>query len=38
MSQPNAPTIKLHKSLIRLAKGALTAWEEWLKEKEKQTN
>lgn len=24
-------TKKLHESLIRLAKGMLTAWEEWLK-------
>jgi len=28
-------TIKLHESLIRLAKGMISAWEEWLKEKKK---
>ena len=26
------PTIKLHESLIRLAKGMIKAWEEWLAE------
>lgn len=25
-------TRKLHEALIRLAKGAITAWENWLKE------
>jgi hypothetical protein len=25
-------TIKLHETLIRMAKGMLTAWEAWLKE------
>jgi hypothetical protein len=25
-------TIKLHEMLIRLAKGMLSAWEDWLKE------
>ncbi len=24
-------TVKLHEALIRLLKGAITAWEEWLK-------
>lgn len=28
-------SIKLHESLIRMAKGMITAWEEWLKEKKK---
>lgn len=27
-------TKKLHEALIRLAKGAITAWETWLKEHE----
>lgn len=27
-------TIKLNKSLIRLAKGMISAWDEWIKEKE----
>lgn len=24
-------TIRLHEQLVRLAKGAITAWEEWIK-------
>lgn len=28
-------TRKLHEALIRLAKGAVTAWESWLKEQTK---
>jgi hypothetical protein len=31
MSHLSQPTIVLHESLIRLAKGMLKAWEEWLK-------
>jgi hypothetical protein len=27
----NAASIKLHESLIRLAKGVIDAWEKWLK-------
>lgn len=27
----SVPTVKLHEALIRLVKGALKAWEEWLK-------
>lgn len=27
-------TLKLHRALIRLAKGMLTAWEEWVNESE----
>ena len=27
----NTPTIKLHEVLIRLAKGMISAWEDWLK-------
>lgn len=27
----NAATVALHSALIRLAKGAIKAWEEWLK-------
>lgn len=31
MSQPiHTATIKLHESLIRLVKGAIKAWEDWL--------
>jgi len=26
------PTLLLHESLIRLAKGMISAWEKWLKE------
>lgn len=33
----NTSTVLLHRSLIRAAKGALAAWERWLKERE-QTN
>ena len=31
----NLATRKLHEALIRLAKGAVTAWESWLKEQTK---
>lgn len=27
----SAATLKLHETLIRLAKGVISAWEEWLK-------
>ncbi len=27
-------TLKLHETLIRLAKGMITAWETWLKEQQ----
>jgi len=27
-------TIKLHETLIRLAKGMISAWENWLKEQQ----
>lgn len=27
----NIATVRLHETLIRLAKGLITAWEEWLK-------
>lgn len=27
----NAATVALHSALIRLAKGAIKAWEDWLK-------
>jgi hypothetical protein len=30
VSQKDQASIKLHESLIRLAKGMITAWEEWL--------
>lgn len=33
MSQVSSATVKLHESLIRLAKGMISAWEVWLKEK-----
>lgn len=29
-------SIKLHESLIRLAKGMIKAWEEWIHESKKQ--
>jgi len=29
-------TIKLNESLIRLAKGMIKAWEEWINEKKQQ--
>lgn len=37
MSKPTQATIKLHESLIRLAKGMITAWEEWLRAKKEET-
>jgi hypothetical protein len=33
----NAATASLHRALIRLAKGAITAWEDWLKAMNKNT-
>lgn len=30
------PTIILHEKLIRLAKGMISAWEEWITEVKKQ--
>lgn len=33
MNQLSPPTVKLHESLIRLAKGMISAWEEWVKAK-----
>jgi hypothetical protein len=27
----DAPTVELHEKLIRLAKGMVSAWEEWVK-------
>lgn len=32
MSQLPQPTVKLHEKLIRLVKGIISAWEEWLRE------
>jgi hypothetical protein len=32
MKPMSAATRKLHEMLIRLAKGAIGAWEQWLKE------
>ena len=31
MSELSPVTMKLHESLIRLFKGVISAWEEWLK-------
>lgn len=28
----NAATVELHRTLIRLLKGAITAWEKWLEQ------
>jgi hypothetical protein len=32
----NPSTIKLHDKLLRLAKGMLKAWEEWIEEQKKE--
>lgn len=32
----SAASKKLHAALIRLAKGVISAWEDWLKEQEKE--
>lgn len=34
----NAATVLLHESLIRLAKGALAAWEKWLQTRKQESN
>jgi len=33
-----AATIALHETLIRLAKGMISAWEKWLENQRKATN
>jgi len=35
MTMEKQAHIKLHETLIRLAKGMISAWEEWLREKKK---
>jgi hypothetical protein len=31
----SASTIKLHRTIIRMVKGIVTAWEDWLTEQER---
>lgn len=37
MSDLSKRTVKLHESLIRLSKGMIKAWEEWLKSHTNET-
>lgn len=34
----SSATLKLHENLIRLCKGMISAWEEWLKANKKDLN